>query len=185
MHPTPDDAFTVLLQRWQDGDAGAGETLLARVYAELRGLAALWLRDSGGVTLQPTALVNEGLLKLLGQVGQFESRAHFFGSAARAMRQVLVDAARRRQADKRGGGEAALTLGAADAQGADPIDLLLLDDVLRQLEALDARQARIVELRYFVGLSIEETAAALELHPSSVNREWAMARAWLRRALAA
>jgi RNA polymerase sigma-70 factor (ECF subfamily) len=179
------DAFTTLLQRWQDGDARAGEALLARAYAELRGLAACWLRDSGGgVTLQPTALVNEGLMKLLGQVGEFESRAHFFGSAARAMRQVLVDAARRRQAGKRGGGEAALTLGAADAQGTDPIDLLLLDDVLRRLEALDPQQARIVELRYFVGLSIEDTAAALGLHPSTVNRDWAMARAWLRRALA-
>ena len=178
-------AFTTLLQRWQDGDARAGEALLARAYAELRGLAACWLRDSGGgVTLQPTALVNEGLMKLLGQVGEFESRAHFFGSAARAMRQVRVDAARRRQAGKRGGGEAALTLGAADAQGTDPIDLLLLDDVLRRLEALDPQQARIVELRYFVGLSIEDTAAALGLHASTVNRDWAMARAWLRRALA-
>lgn len=180
----PTDTFTQLLQRWQDGDARAGDALLAHVYAELRGLAAHWLRDSGGVTLQPTALVNEGLLKLLGQVGEFESRAHFFGSAARAMRQVLVDAARRRQADKRGGGEAALTLGAADAQGTDPIDLLLLDDVLRRLEALDPQQARIVELRYFVGLSLEETAEALDLHVSRVSREWAMARAWLRHALA-
>lgn len=177
------DGFTTLLRRWQEGDAPAGEALLARVYAELRGLAAHWLRESGGVTLQPTALVNEGLIKLLGQVPSFESRAHFFGSAARAMRQVLVDAARRRQADKRGGGEAALTLGAADAQGSDPIDLLLLDDVLRRLEALDPLQARIVELRYFTGLSIAETGAALALHPSAVNREWAMARAWLHREL--
>ena len=101
------------------------------------------------------------------------------------MRQVLVDAARRRQADKRGGGESALTLGAADSQGADPIDLILLDDVLRRLETLDPLQARIVELRYFTGLSIEETAAALELHPSAVNRAWAVARAWLRRELQA
>lgn len=177
------DGFTTLLRRWQEGDAAAGEALLARVYAELRGLAAHWLRESGGVTLQPTALVNEGLIKLLGQVPSFESRAHFFGSAARAMRQVLVDAARRRQAGKRGGGEAALTLGAADAQGSDPIDLLLLDDVLRQLEALDPLQARIVELRFFTGLSIAETGAALGLHPSVVNREWAMARAWLHREL--
>lgn len=181
----PEEAFTTLLVRWQDGDDRAGEVLLARAYAELRSLAARWLRDSGGVTLQPTALVNAGLLKLLGQAGGFESRAHFFGSAARAMRQVLVDGARRRQADKRGGGEAALTLGAAEAQGTDPVDLLLLDDVLRRLEALDPQQARIVELRYFVGLSLEETAEALDLHVSSVSREWAMARAWLRRALAA
>jgi RNA polymerase sigma factor (TIGR02999 family) len=182
-----DDAnsFTQLLDRWQTGDARAGEKLLAQAYAELRGLAAHCLRDSAGATLQPTALVNEALIKLIGHVPEFASRAHFFGSAARAMRQVLVDAARRRHSDKRGAGAPVLTLGAADSQGADPIDLLLLDDVLRRLEALDPVQAQIVELRYFVGLSIEHTAAALEMHPSAVNREWAMARAWLRRELKA
>jgi RNA polymerase sigma factor (TIGR02999 family) len=177
--------LTGLLARWGAGDAKAGDQVLVRVYDELRRLAGRCLRDSGSVTLQPTALVNEALIKLIGGGSDWDSRAHFFGAAARAMRQVLVDAARRRLADKRGGGAVHLTLGAADSQASDDGDaeLLALVDALGRLEALDAQQARVVELRYFVGLSIEETAGVLGLHPSTVNREWAMARAWLRREL--
>jgi RNA polymerase sigma factor (TIGR02999 family) len=182
--PQP-EPLTVLLARWNADQPGAGDAVLARVYDELRRLAGGYLRDSGAqVTLQPTALVNEALMKLLGGPVDWDSRAHFFGAAARAMRQVLVDAARRRLADKRGGGAVHLTLGVAESQSpVEDAELVELVAALARLEALDAQQARIVELRYFTGLSIDETAAVLGLHPSAVNREWAMARAWLRREL--
>jgi len=178
--------LTQLLALWGQGDAQSGEQAVALVYHELKRLAASLLSGGGGgVTLQPTALVNEALIKLLGAAAQnFDNRAHFFGAAGRAMRQVLVDRARRRSSEKRGSGEMALALDdAPDVSTGDQIDVLELDAALRQLEALDPSQVRIVELRYFVGLSIEETAAVLNLHPSAVNREWAMARAWLKCAL--
>jgi RNA polymerase sigma factor (TIGR02999 family) len=178
--------LTQLLARWAQGDSQSGEHAVALVYQELKRLAGgLLSGGAGGVTLQPTALVNEALLKLLGAAAQdFDNRAHFFGAAGRAMRQVLVDRARRRFSEKRGSGEAPLTLEhAPEISTGSPVDLLELDTALRQLEALDPQQVRIVELRYFVGLSIEETAAVLNLHPSAVNREWAMARAWLKCAL--
>ncbi|HRQ63319.1 MAG TPA: ECF-type sigma factor [Xanthomonadaceae bacterium] len=178
------EALTAMLARWNAGDAGAGEQVIASVYAELKRLAGRCLRDSGNLTLQPTALVNEALIRLIGPEPDWDNRAHFFGAAARAMRQVLVDAARRRLADKRGGGAVHVTLGAAEQMGSEAdVDLLALEQALARLEALDAQQARIVELRYFVGLSIDETARVLDLHPSAVNREWAMARAWLYREL--
>lgn len=178
--------LTDLLARW-DGDANARDRALAVVYDELRRMAAgLISGNERGVTLQATALVNEALLKLLGHAPSWENRSHFFGVAARAMRQILVDYARRRQADKRGGGIAHVELDAAlEVPGEDRLDLLALDQALQRLEQLDPAQVRIVELRYFVGLSIEDTAATLGLHPSAVNREWAMARAWLKRELQA
>jgi RNA polymerase sigma factor (TIGR02999 family) len=180
--------LTRLLALWAEGDAHSGEQAIELVYHELKRLAGSLLSGgAGGVTLQPTALVNEALIKLLGSAARdFDNRAHFFGAAGRAMRQVLVDRARRRASEKRGSGETPVALDhAADlSTGGDP-DLLALDDALRRLEALDPQQVRVVELRYFVGLSIEETAAVLDLHPSAVNREWAMARAWLKQALAA
>lgn len=178
--------LTQLLARWAAGDAQSGEHAIALVYNELKRLAGgLLSGGAGGVTLQPTALVNEALLKLLGAAAQdFANRAHFFGAAGRAMRQVLVDRARRRLSEKRGSGAVPLALEfAPEISTGGQIDLLELDSALRQLEALDPQQVRIVELRYFVGLSIEETAAVLNLHPSAVNREWAMARAWLKCAL--
>lgn len=177
-------SLTQLLGDWRGGDARAGEVVLVQVYDELRGLAQRYLHGSGSLTLQPTALVNEALIKLIGADPEWENRAHFFGAAARAMRQVLVDAARHRLADKRGGGALHLTLGAASGQAArDDIELLELDELLRRLADLDPTQARVVELRYFVGLSIDDTARVLGLHPSAVNREWTMARAWLKREL--
>ncbi|HEY6984720.1 MAG TPA: ECF-type sigma factor [Rhodanobacteraceae bacterium] len=178
--------LTGLLARWGDGDVGSRERALALVYAELQRMAAGLIGGGRRVTLQTTALVNEALIKMLGaDSASFENRAHFFGVAARAMRQILVDHARRRAAAKRGNGSAnADTLDDFAVAGTVEVDLLALDDAMRRLEALDAQQVRIVELRYFVGFSIEETAAVLGLHPSAVNREWAMARAWLRNALA-
>jgi RNA polymerase sigma factor (TIGR02999 family) len=177
---------TALLIDWNHGDPAAAERLLTLVYRELRELASGLLRgERVGHTLQPTALVHEAVARLLGDAPlDWDNRAHFFGVMARAMRQVLVDHARRRNADKRGGGIAALELEhALELASSGGIDLIALDDVLRRLETLDATQARIVELRYFVGLSIQETAGVLGLHPSAVNREWAMARAWLKREL--
>ena len=177
--------LTELLAHWGQGDAVAGERALTMVYAELKRMAAGLLHGGRAVTLQTTALVNEALIKMLGvDAARFDNRAHFFGVAARAMRQILVDHARRRAADKRGGGEALVEWPPGlDVGVEDSVDLLALDQALRQLEALDADQVRIVELRYFVGLSIEETGAVLGLHPSAVNREWVMARAWLKHAL--
>jgi|CXWL01.1.fsa_nt_gi RNA polymerase sigma factor (TIGR02999 family) len=183
MHEHAD--LTGWLAAWHAGDRAAGERVCARVYAELRGMAAGLLGPSGASTLQPTALVNEAFIKLIGADAGFQSRAHFFGAAARAMRQVLVDAARARQADKRGNGQRAEPLDIAlDVAIADSSELLALDDALSRLEALDPQAARIVELRFFAGLSIDETAAALGLHASSTYREWQHARAWLKSRLA-
>ncbi len=179
-----DESLTGLFAQWRGGNAHAGEAVLAQVYDELRRLAQRYLHGSGSLTLQPTALVNEALIKLIGADPDWDSRAHFFGAAARAMRQVLVDAARCRLAEKRGGGAVHLTLGAASGEhGRDDIELLALDQLLCRLAELDLVQARVVELRYFVGLSIDDTARVMELHPSAVNREWTMARAWLKREL--
>ncbi|MBK9658183.1 MAG: sigma-70 family RNA polymerase sigma factor [Rhodanobacteraceae bacterium] len=183
MHEQAD--LTGWLAAWHAGDRAAGERVCGRVYAELRGMAAGLLGPgAAGGTLQPTALVNEALIKLIGADADFDSRAHFFGAAARAMRQVLVDAARARQADKRGNGVRPEPLDVAlDVAIPDSSDLLALDDALSQLELLDPQAARIVELRYFAGLSIDETAAALGLHASSAYREWQHARVWLKHRL--
>ncbi len=187
---------TALLRAWSQGEQGALDELLPLVYGELRRLAARYLRTQRpGHTLQTTALVHEAYLRLVGPVGagaDWQGRAHFFGVAARAMRSILVDHARARQAAKRGGGVRALTLGAADAAGAradraaeSEVDVVALDDALARLADMDARQARVVELRYFAGLSIEETALALGISHATVEREWRTARLWLRRELGA
>ena len=179
--------LTGWLAAWHGGDRAAAERLFARVYRELRQMAAGLL--SGGAparTLQPTALVNEAMIKLIGGDAGFESRAHFFGAAARAMRQVLVDHARRHHADKRGGGQTLEALEAASGVAVeDGAELVALDEALSKLDALDPQAARIVELRYFAGLSIDETAAVLGLHPSSAYREWQHAKAWLKKELSA
>ncbi len=178
-----------LLQQWNQGDRLAGDDLIKRFYAELRRLAAAQLDREWGVrSLQATELVHEAWFRLCGrEQPNFANRRHFFGSAARAMREILVDRARRRQADKRGEGQAAVSLeDILDLPaGGVPIDLIALDAVLSRLEALDPEQARIVELRYFLGLTIDQTAEALDLHASAVNRRWESARAWLLTQLAA
>lgn len=177
---------TRLLQRWSAGDAQAMGELLPLLYGELRRLAAVYMRrQPQGHTLQPTALVNEAYLKLAVQEGlSFTDRAGFFGLAAKAMRQLLVDHARANNAAKRGGDAVRVTLdeGIASLPSRD-VDFADLDAALVELGRLDERQAQIVELRYFAGLGIEETAAALSLSPATIKREWATARAWLYRKL--
>jgi RNA polymerase sigma-70 factor, ECF subfamily len=162
------------------------------VYDELRRVAARYIaRERPGQTLQATALVNEAFVRLVNEKARgFENRAHFVAIAALSMRQILVQRARARHAAKRGGASQRVTLDdavLAEGQGgfARPgeIDILVLDDALTRLAALDPTQARIVELRYFGGLTIEETAEALHSSPATVKREWAMARAWLKREL--
>ena len=185
---------TGLLVAWSKGDRAALDELLPVVYAELRRQARRALRrEAAGHTLQPTALVHEAYLKLVDQrPDRWQGRAQFFGVAARCMRQVLVDAARTRRAVKRGGGARAITLGDAEglvtapSGGAEAAgdDVLGLDEALTRLAALDPDQARIVELRYFAGLTIDDTAATLGISPATVSREWTVARRWLRRELA-
>lgn len=197
--PTPagGHAVTELLVAWGAGDARALDALVPLVYAELRLQARRALRREGeGHTLQPTALVHEAWLRLAGQhQAQWEGRSQFFAVAAQVMRRVLVDHARARQASKRGGGARHVSLGDADrqpvggvapAEGAsmDAVDVLALDDALTRLAALDPRKAQLVELRYFVGLSIPEAAEAMGVSLATVGREWAVARMWLRRELA-
>jgi RNA polymerase sigma factor (TIGR02999 family) len=185
---------TGLLIAWSNGDRAALDALLPVVYAELRRQARRALRrEAAGHTLQPTALVHEAYLRLVDQRPiRWQSRTQFFGVAARCMRQVLVDAARTRRAVKRGRGAKPVTLGDADGVATAPsarvedagIDVLALDAALDRLAALDPGQARLVELRYFAGLTIDDTAAALEVSPATVSREWTVARRWLRRELA-
>ncbi len=163
-------------------------TLLPIVYDELRRIAARYVgRERAGQTLQATALVNEAFLQLSAErTRQFQNRAHFVAIAALSMRQILVQRARARNAAKRGGGAERVTLdervlGVPAPPGAgDVTDIVALDDALSRLAALDPGQARIVELRYFGGLTIEETAEAVGVSPATVKREWAMARAWLK-----
>jgi RNA polymerase sigma factor (TIGR02999 family) len=157
------------------------------IYDELHRLAQNALRREGSErshTLQTTALVHEAWLRLADQKRvEWQNRAHFCAIAARMMRRVLVDYARARNAEKRGGGAHAITLEDACADVSSAVDLTALDDALRALESMDPGQARLVELRYFAGLTIDETAEALGVSPATVKREWAIARAWLRREL--
>ena len=185
---SPSDV-TQLLLGWSVGDRSAGDALMAAVYNELHRQAARAMgRETPEHTLQATALVSEAYLRLIDQRRvQWRNRAHFFGVAAQLMRRILVDHARTRHAAKRGGGARQLTLGDADSAHEAPdesgVDVLVLHDVLERLAAIDPNQARIVELRYFGGLTIEDTAAALDVSPATIKREWAIARAWLRREL--
>jgi len=179
-------AVTELLRAWGAGDAGASDELVPLVYAELRRQARRALRREGeGHTLQATALVHEAWLRLDGQHdARWESRTQFLAVAAQMMRRVLVDHARTRRALKRGGGEIQVTLGdAAHVISASALDLLELDDALARLAIMDPRKARLVELRYFAGLSIPEAAEAMGVSQATVIREWAVARMWLRREL--
>ena len=187
--PAAQAEITGLLQAWQVGTPGALDQLTPLVYAELHRIAVRALsRERGDHTLQSTALVNEAFLKLVDQTRvEWQNRAHFFGLAAQLMRRVLVDHARRHKRAKRGGGHATVSLevagDVADARGIEQVDALDLDLALQKLEALDPGQARIVELRFFGGLTIEETAKVVEASPMTVKREWAVARAWLYREL--
>lgn len=181
-------SVTRLLESATGGDREAQEQLWACVYQELRRLAASFMRQERRQhTLQATALVHEAYFRLIDQKrAHYRSRAHFFGVAAQLMRLILVDSARASAAEKRGGG--AQPLGLEEAAGSafdEPfdIDLLALDEALRRLEETDARQCRVVELRFFGGMSIEETAQALEISPATVKREWDFAKAWLYREL--
>jgi RNA polymerase sigma factor (TIGR02999 family) len=179
------NSVSQLLRAHRDGDHEALERLVPLVYDELRRIAARQLRrEREGHTLQPTALVNEAYLRLVQYEDlEYKDRAHFVGIAARLMRQVLVDHARTRAADKRGGHRERVTLDEAVAlqPGHGDVDLLALDDALRQLSERDDRLARLVELRYFGGMSIEETAEVLGTSTATVKRDWATARVWLRR----
>jgi RNA polymerase sigma-70 factor (ECF subfamily) len=174
--------LTELLQQVNSGREGALEELMPAVYAELRRQAGRFLRrERQNHTLQPTALVNEAFIKLIDQRQvRWQNRAHFFGIAAQAMRRIMIDHARTRQRIKRGGVQQAVTLDEAMIAG-EPrsIDVLALDEALTRLAQLDERQAKIVELRYFGQLSVEETAEVAGLSPATIKREWAMARAWL------
>jgi RNA polymerase sigma factor (TIGR02999 family) len=178
----PQADVTEILRKVAGGDDSAASELFGVLYEELRALAASFFRDQRpDHTLQPTALVHEAYAKMVGATDiSFQGKAHFMAVAARAMRQNLIDHARRRGAEKRGGGAGRVTLDeAAVAAAAREVDLLELDDALARLEALNERQCRIVELRYFAGLSVEETAAVLDVSAPTVKRDWRMARAWL------
>jgi len=194
---SPSDAqrheITMAIQALQRGDPRASDELIELVYAELRELARSRLaREPGGgagMTLEATALVHEAYLRVIGEKPKQQSwdgRGHFFGAAALAMRRILVERARHQRRIKHGGGREQVDLADAamqlESQGVQSgTDLIALDDALTKLEQFDPRKARIVTLRYFAGLSIEETAGAMDLSPATVKNEWAFARAWLHR----
>jgi RNA polymerase sigma factor (TIGR02999 family) len=181
---TPD--VTQLLVAWNEGNQDALERLLPAVYDELRKLARSYLRrERPDHTLQATALVHEAYLRLIDQNQvTWQNRAHFFGIAAQMMRRILVNHAEARRADKRGGGAQKLSLDEAiDLAEERAVDLIALDDAMKALAEFDPQQARIVELRYFGGLSIEETAEVVGVSPATVKREWSTAKMWLHREL--
>jgi RNA polymerase sigma factor (TIGR02999 family) len=191
MRPRSTHTVTDLLRAWGAGDPAALDELLPLVYDELRRQARRYMRaQPSGHTLQTTALVHEAYLRLVGQSHvEWKGRAHFFGVAAKAMRSILVDHARARRAAKRGGAARAVTLDEAGevatavAGTQSRVDVLALDEALARLAELDSRKSRLVELRYFGGLGIEEAAAVLGVSPATVKRDWTTARAWLRREL--
>ncbi len=175
------EPVTLLLKAMHDGDSGAAERLLPLVYAELHRLAKGYMRrERDGHTLQPTALINEAFLRLAPNPMDWQSRQHFIAVAATVMRRVLVDYARGRNAEMRGGGLQQVELEEAQAAGGErSIDVLALDEALARLAAREPRQARVVELRYFAGLGVEEIAALTGMAPRTVKRDWALARLWL------
>ena len=184
--PSP-GAVTELLRAWSDGDDAALDQLIPLMEVELRRLARGYMgRERQGHTLQTTALVNEAFLRLTdARQIRWQDRAHFLGISARLMRRVLVDYARRRGFHKRGGGAQRVTLHEALVTAPDQeFDVLALDRALEALEKTDARKSRIIELRFFGGLSVEETAEALKVSPETVMRDWKLAKAWLLRELA-
>lgn len=185
---SPDENVTKLLRKWTGGDRAALDELMPLVYTELRSLARKYLRsERSGHTLEPTALVNEVYLRLVDQrTASFRSRAQFFGMAAKLMRNILVDHARKRRSAKRGGEPLRLSISTADRISRKPdLDLVALDDALKRLAVLNPQHSETVELRFFGGLTIEETAAAMSVSHATVERDWSFARAWLRREMSA
>jgi len=182
----PRAQVTVLLRGITDGDQQALDQLVPIVYGELRRLAAHYLRDEHAAsTLQPTALVHEAYVRLVSQdMPDWHGRSHFFGVAAHLMRQILVDHARRHQSQKRGGGAVPIPLDEAVAFApARSDEVIAMDEALTALTAVDARKGRVIELRYFGGLSVEETARALDVSVGTIGREQRLAEAWLHREL--
>ena len=183
-----DQSITQLLAKWGSGDKAALDDLIPLVYDELRRLAASYLRRKAGAhTIQATALVHEAYVQLANQSSiSMEGRAQFYGLAAKVMRDILVDHARKRMATKRGGDQLRLSLTEAERFGHKPeVELLALDDALKVLAATNPKHSRVVELRFFGGLTIEETAQVMTLSHATTERYWSFARAWLRRELAA
>ena len=186
MNPAP-PTISQLLVEWSEGDRAALDRLMPLVYDELRRLARSYLRrERPDHTLQATALVHEAYMRLIDQHSvSWQNRAHFFGIASQMMRRILVNHALAKSTAKRGGHAEKLSLDkAVVVDGERQIDLVALDDAMKELEAADARQCRIVELRFFGGLSISETAEVLKLSPATVKREWSTAKLWLRRRIA-
>jgi RNA polymerase sigma factor (TIGR02999 family) len=182
----PSSEVTELLVRWRSGDREALDSLLPLVYDELRRIAFRSLQNERpGHTLQSTALVNEAYVRMVAQnMPEWQNRAHFLAVAAQLMRQILVDHARTHRASKRGGDASRVSLDEALGQAlATDVDVVALDDALKELAQMDAQQSRVVELKFFAGLSNEETAEVLKVSPSTVKRDWASARAWLFREL--
>lgn len=187
--PASSAAVTSLLGRIQSGDRAATNDLFPLVYQELRGIAEHFMRNQApGHTLQPTAVVNEAYMRLVGPADMgWESRAHFFGAAAQAIRRILTDHARTKHRVKRGGGQRPVELDeqlavvAGGAGAPAEVDFVGLDAALEKLAALDPDKARVVELRYFAGLTGEQTALAMGVSPSTVARHWEFARAWIKR----
>ena len=181
----PEASITQLLNRWVDGDAQALNDVTPLVYEELKRIArGVFARERQGHTLQPTALVHEAYAKLIGVDATWQNRAHFYALAARMMRRLLVNHANARNAGKRGGSALRMTLQEEQIAGRSPNeDVLALDAALKELAALDARKARVLEAHYFGGLTQPETATALGISESTVGRELRVAKAWLRKAL--
>jgi RNA polymerase sigma factor (TIGR02999 family) len=186
MSDSSQKSITQLLVAWSNGDRAALDELVPLVQAELRRLARGYLRrERAGHTLQTTALVNEAYLRLVEQKQvRWQNRAHFLAIAAQLMRRILVDYARRRQYQKRGAGALQVTLSEAESLGDQRApDLVALDEALRSLAEIDPRRSRVVELKFFGGLSIEETAEVLKVSPTTVERDWTIAKAWLHKSL--
>jgi len=175
--------ITALLQRWHQGDGEAATRLMPLVYDELRRLAESYLRRERRLSICRTELVHEFYLRLPAGIPELENRSHFFGIAARLMRQILVDLAREQNRLKRRPDPATVAFPGAGPKGTALVDVLVLDQCLDRLHALDPRKAQVVELRSFGGLTVEEIGDALELSVATVKREWAVARLWLRREL--
>lgn len=177
--------LTQILGKIREGDEDAAERLLPLIYNELRRLARGKMgKEKPGQTLQATALVHEAYLRLVGDSSaHFENRAHFFAAAAEAMRRILIERARRRNRWKRGGGwqrKPFEEIELANSPSPEPVDLIALDEALKELESYDSRMGQIVKLRYFAGLSVEETAKVLDINVRTVKRDWADAKIWLR-----
>ncbi len=186
--PPTSDEITTLLIEWANGEPAALEKLMPLVYAELRAIARARLRrELPGQSLQTTDLVHEAYLKLINQNRvQWQNRGHFYAIASQAMRRILVDRARTKKRDKRGGGalHEAITGNNVATAGQSPFDFIVFDEALTHLAQIDSRKAQIVELRFFGGQSVEETAEFLKISPITVTRDWKMAKAWLHKQIA-